>query len=250
MRILKIALLNIIFYTLFITFTSIAIPFLGSLVVIFVLLFPKRLALRRLRRAISWYGAVIIRILPFPFVRLRVKDYSNNDVAGPYLFVCNHRAASDPFLLGVLPYECIQVANIWTFRLPVLGFVAKLAGYLSVREIPFEDFFKKTCGLLAEGVCIATFPEGTRSRDKSVGQFHGAIFRVALETKRPIVPICITGNESIPPVGSSILRPGLIKIHLLPAIIWEEYRDFSPFKLKNYVRDIIAKEVVLMDEGK
>jgi len=106
---------------------------------------------------------------------------------------------------------------------------------------------EKASKLLREGVSIVVFPEGTRSRDKSVGQFHSAIFRVALETKMPIVPLCITGSELIPPVGSPYLRPGLIKIHRLEAITWEEYRDFSSFKLKNYVRDIIIKETALMD---
>jgi 1-acyl-sn-glycerol-3-phosphate acyltransferase len=125
--------------------------------------------------------------------------------------------------------------------------VAKIAGYLNVRELPFEIFFAKTLQLLKEGVSIAVFPEGTRSRDNSVAQFHSAIFRVALEAKVPIVPLCITGNEKIPPVGSPYLRPGLIKIHRLEAVTWDEYHNFSPFKLKNYLREIIIKETALMD---
>ena len=204
--------------------------------------------MKRLRRAISWYGAVEIKILPWPLVRLSYKDFSQNDPHGPYLFVCNHRSASDPFLMGALPYEMIQVVNIWPFRLPILGIVAKIAGYLSVRELSFEVFLAKTAKLLKEGVSIAVFPEGTRSRDNSVAQFYSAIFRVALETKIPIVPLCITGSENMPPVGSPYLRPGLIKIHRLKAITWGKYQGFSPFKLKNYVRGIIIKETALMDQ--
>jgi 1-acyl-sn-glycerol-3-phosphate acyltransferase len=248
MRILRIVYLNISFYVLTTTFLLTCLPALGSLMIIFALILPKRMMMRRLRRAISWFGAVVIRIFPWPLVRLSYKDFSGNDTRGPYLFVCNHRSASDPFLMSVLPYEGIQVVNIWPFRLPILGVIAKSAGYLSVRELPFEAFLAKTSKLLKDGVSIAVFPEGTRSRDKQVGQFHSAIFRVALETKMPIVPLCITGNEFIPPVGSPYLRPGLIKLHRLEAITWGEYRGFSPFKLKNYVRDIIIKEAALMDK--
>lgn len=248
MRILRIAYLNISFYFLTVTFLLICLPALGSLMIFFALLLPKRMVLRRLRRAIRLYGLVIIRILPFPLVRLSYKDFSIGNLVGPHLYVCNHRSASDPFLMAVIPYEGIQVVNIWPFRLPALGMIAKLAGYLSVREMPFTEFMQRACKLLAEGVSIATFPEGTRSRNNSLGQFHSAIFRVALEAKVPVVPICITGNENIPPVGSPYLRPGLIKIHRLEAITWEEYRGFSPFKLKNYVRDIIIKETALMDQ--
>lgn len=250
MQIVKIAFLNIVFYSLFFLFSSVAIPALGVLLIIFLIALPRRQAMKRLRREISWYGAVIIRILPFPFVRLSIKDYSKEAISGPYLFICNHRSASDPFLLAVFPYEIVQIVNIWPFKLPALGFTAKLAGYLSVRELPFEIFFKRTCDLIKNGVSIAGFPEGTRSRDNSVGQFHGAIFRVALATKIPIVPVCITGNERIPPVGSPFLRPGVIKIHRLPALTYQEYGSFSPYKLKNYVRDILAKEAALMDQEK
>jgi len=247
MRILRIAYLNISFYVLTIAFLLTCLPALGSLIIFFALFLPRRIMMRRLRRAISWFGAVVIRIFPWPLVRLSYKDFSGNDTCGPYLFICNHRSASDPFLMGILPYEMIQVVNLWPFRLPVLGMVAKLAGYLSVRELSFDKFLEKTSKLLREGVSIAVFPEGTRSRDNSVGQFHGAIFRVALETKVPVVPLCIVGNENIPPAGSPYLRPGLIKIHRLKAIIWEDYHEFSPFKFKNYVRDIIIKETALMD---
>jgi 1-acyl-sn-glycerol-3-phosphate acyltransferase len=247
MRILKIAYLNITFYAFFFIFSLNAFINLGSMIILLALFLPKRKVFKRLRRAISCYGAVVIRILPFPLIRISYKDYAKNDPVGPYLFVCNHRAASDPFFLAVFPYEIVQVVNIWPFRLPALGIIARIAGYLSVREMPFTEFLMKTRKLFSEGVSIAAFPEGTRSRDKSVGQFYSSVFRLALETKVPIVPVCITGNENMPPIGSPFLRPGLIKIHRLPAITWEEYGGFSPFKLKNYVRDIISKEVAVMD---
>ena len=150
--------------------------------------------------------------------------------------------------MAVFPYEIIQIVNIWPFRLPALGIIAKIAGYLSVREMPYEEFATKTQKLINEGVSIAAFPEGTRSRNKSVGQFHSAIFRTALETHAPIIPVCITGNESVPPIGSGLLRPGIVKIHRMPAITWNEYKDFNAFKLKNYLRNIIAQEVLIMDQ--
>ena len=248
MRILKIAFLNLFFYTFFIIFSLIAFINLGSLIILLLLFLSKRKIFKFLRQAIRLYGAVIIRILPFPLIRINYKNCSRNDPPGPYLFVCNHRAASDPFFMAVFPYEIVQVVNIWPFRLPALGIIAKIAGYLSVREMPYTEFANKTRKLIAEGVSIAAFPEGTRSRDKSIGQFHSAIFRTAIETHAAIVPVCITGNELVPPIGSPFLRPGIIKIHRLPALTWDEYRTFSAFKLKNYCRDIMAKEVLSMDK--
>ncbi len=248
MRILKIAFLNFFFYLFFIIFSLVAFIGLGSLIILSAVFLSKRNILKFLRFAIRWYGAVIIRILPLGLVRLDYKNFQTTQVAGPYIFICNHRSASDPFLMAVFPYEGIQIVNIWPFRLPALGIIAKLAGYLSVREMPYAEFAKRTAQLISQGVSILAFPEGTRSRNNSVGQFHGAIFRTALATQAAIIPVSITGNQCVPPIGSPLLEPSTIKIHRLAAITWEEYKDWNAFKLKNYVRDIIAKEVLAMDQ--
>jgi 1-acyl-sn-glycerol-3-phosphate acyltransferase len=240
---MKIVALNIAFYLSFIIFSAIAIPLLTLLVAITALFSSRRMTMKRFRRAISWYGLFIIRWLAFPFVRIYYQDHEKDAPnSGAYIFVCNHRSASDPFLLACLPYEIVQVVNIWPFRIPVLGIYARWAGYLSVREMPFEEFSRKAVKLIRQGVSIAVFPEGTRSGCSEMGQFHGAIFRVAIEACCPIVPVCIIGNENIPS-RNFVMYPGTIKIHKLPALRWEDYQNISPFKLKNRVREIIAEHI-------
>lgn len=244
---LKVAYLNLTFYPLFFLFSAISIPLLTVLVVFMGLFMTRRATMKRFRRAMTWYGIVIIRVLPFPLVRIRYHDYAKGQTDRPHIFICNHRSASDPFLMACLSHEYVQVLNTWPSRLPVLGRYARWAGYLSVNEMPFEVFLEKALELVRQGVSIVAFPEGTRSSSRTMGQFHGGIFRVALQAACPIVPLCITGNENIPPRGSFLLRPGTIKVHKLPALQWEEYKDLKPFKLKNKVRDIIAGETALME---
>ncbi len=239
--------LNLFLYFFVLFFSVVAIPSLILLICTIGPFMSQRMVYRRIRRAISWYGAVIIRILPWPFIKVDYKDFETKKEKPPYIFVCNHRSTFDAFLMACLPYECIQVVNIWPFKLPVWGFFARFAGYLSVRELPFEEFSSKACKLLNDGVSIIVFPEGTRSSSKQTGNFNSAIFRVALESKCKIVPICLSGNENIP-VGKTLhVKPGIIKIHKLAAINYSQFQDFSPFKLKNYVRDIIIKELEKMD---
>lgn len=243
---LKLIYLNTTFYFLFFLFSAIAIPLFTLLVAVQSLFLTHRQTMKRFRRAISWYGIIIIRVLPFPLIRVRYKDYENKTIE-PCLFVCNHRSASDPFLMACLPYELVQIVNVWPFRIFVLGKFARWAGYLNINDITFEDFSHKAMKLLADGVSIITFPEGTRSAGKKMGQFHGSIFRLALATKYPIIPICISGNEDIPHKGSLALQPGTIKVHKLPALHWEKYKALSAFKLKNTIRDIITKELAAMN---
>lgn len=240
---------NFIFYTLFLLFSLTGIPVFSAIVAFQSIFIPHREGMKKFRRAISWYGLGVIKIIPFPFVKVFYKDLDKSDCKGPFIFVCNHRSASDPFLMACIPYEFVQVVNIWPFKLPVLGFMARAAGYLSVREMPFEEFSGKATELLNQGVSIVAFPEGTRSADGTLGQFHSSIFRLALMTGRPIAPVCITGNEKIPARGTLLLKPGTIRIHKLSHLKSNDFKELSPFKLKNRVRRIIADGIEEM-EGK
>jgi 1-acyl-sn-glycerol-3-phosphate acyltransferase len=238
--------LNVHFYVLFLLFSALYFAVLTPLTMGYGLFAGRRAYLRRIRRVISAYGTVIIHLLPFPFVRVRFEDREPGR-RGACVVVCNHRSSSDPFLMAVLPWECTQVVNRWPFRLPILGRVARLAGYLSVNEMPFEAFRAKALAQLADGVSLIAFPEGTRSGGRHMGSFHGALFRVAMDARVPIVPLCISGNERMPPRGSLRLHPGTIRLCKLPAVEWAAYRDMTPFELKNHVRQRIADQLARMD---
>lgn len=240
--------LNLYFYTVLIIFSMIGIPVLIIFIAFISLFAPKRFVMKRFRRSISWYGKGITMVL-FPFIRLCYEDRSKNNPQEPYIFVCNHRAASDAFLMSVLPHEAVQVVNIWPFRIPVIGFFARFAGYLNIRMMSHELFLEKAFKLLGEKVSIIFFPEGTRSGGKQIGNFHGSAFRLALSSKASIVPLCIMGNENMPPKGSWLMRPGTIIVRSLPAIEWQDYRDMNVFSLKNMVREIISRELSLMEKA-
>jgi 1-acyl-sn-glycerol-3-phosphate acyltransferase len=202
----------------------------------------RRRTLRLLRLTIGYYGATILRC-GWPLVRVRFVDLSPADKP-PFILVANHRSSSDPFLMARLPrWECIQVLNNWPARIPVLGVVSRIAGYLKVRQMPIEDFIQMGSNLLAEGCSIITFPEGTRSGSTRMGPFHGAAFRLAQRTGAKIVPIAISGNENIPPRGSMLLRPGRISVTKLPALTAEQYADMTPYALKTRVHDIIERQL-------
>ena len=245
---LKLHLLNLYFYTFFLLFSAIGIPVL-TLFVAFTRLFQShRQTMKRFRRAISWYGRLITSI-PYPFIRLRYEDRGKKGHEGPFIFVSNHRSASDAFLMCVLPHECVQIVNVWPFRIPVLGLYAKFSGYLNIRMMSHEHFMEKATKLLREGVSIIFFPEGTRSASRKMGSFHGAAFRLALETGAAVVPLCISGNENIPPKGSLMLRPGTIRVRRLPAITREEYKDLNAFAFKNRVWHVIDEELTAMEKA-
>jgi 1-acyl-sn-glycerol-3-phosphate acyltransferase len=243
---MKLFFLNLYFYTFFIVLSAIGITALTLMVTVSRLFLSHRQTMKRFRRSISWYGKLITAI-PYPFIKLRYEDRGTTRADEPYIFVCNHRSASDAFLMCLLPHEVVQIVNVWPFRIPVLGVYAKYSGYLNIRMMAPDQFMEKATKLLSEGVSIIFFPEGTRSASRTMGSFHGAAFRLALESKASVVPLCISGSENIPPKGSLLLRPGTIRVRRLPSIAWDEYKDLNAFAFKNRVWHIIDDELSVME---
>ncbi len=238
--------LNLLFWPLFFLVTVFGIPCLTACVLLRASLSSHRVRMRVFRRMIVWYGRMVLACM-FPLVRIRRQRPSAPDPQ-PCIYICNHVSALDPFLMALLPGEFIQIVNIWPFKIPVLGWFARWAGYLSVREMPFEEFSSICRQDLEQGISIAAFPEGTRAGEGPMGPFHSAMFRVALETGVPVVPVCITGNERIPPKGSWGLHPGRIRVHILPPVTRDVYGEWSPFKFKTEIHQRIRREVTRVKE--
>ncbi len=240
-------LFNLYFYALFLAVSLTAMLLFTSYVVLLGILFPnRRRTMRRFRRAINWYGMLVVAA-PSPFIKVRYEYQGDVAHGEPCIFVCNHRSATDAFLMGLLPEELVQIVNVWPFRIPLLGFYAKLSGYLNIRMMSPEKFMENGSRLIGEGVSVVFFPEGTRAVDRKMGSFHGSAFRLALATKAPIVPICLSGTDVVMPKGSSLLYPGEVTLRRLPAIRWSEYGELTAFALKNRVWKVIDRELSLME---
>jgi 1-acyl-sn-glycerol-3-phosphate acyltransferase len=249
MPFIKRTYLNLSFYTLFMAFSAVGIPALTLLVAVTSVLVSRRRTMRCFRRVISFYGKVVV-LLAFPLVRVRHEFGSDIKPPGPYIFVSNHRSLSDPVLMSFVPVEAVQVVSVWPLKIPVLGFYARLAGYLSINTMPSEEFFSRANKLLKDRVSIIFFPEGTRSGGREMGSFHSAAFRLFLESKVPIIPVCISGNEDIPRKGSLLLKEGSVGVRTLPPVLWVDHKDAKPYIIKNLVRERIQGELALMEKKK
>ena len=229
--------------------------FLYSIIFVFVLSFYLILPIAfcsteknksRMRKSIIIYGKWILKLGAWPYVKVIYKNFDDHSL-GTSIFICNHRSASDPYLMSLLNVELVQIANKWPFKIPFYGYFAKKAEYISIHDLSYEELLSECTRLLDIGVSIIAFPEGTRSGDSNIGSFNGTMFRVALENKYPISPVCIIGNEKIPSRDFRV-TPGKIVIHRLKPIFWNEYKNMTAFQLKKHVRDVIIKETAKMEK--
>ena len=65
---------------------------------------------------------------------------------------------------------------------------------------------KRCIGCVDEGRILLIHPEGTRTRDGSLGDFKEGAAKIAVETGRPVIPVCIHGARRIYPPDRSLPR--------------------------------------------
>jgi 1-acyl-sn-glycerol-3-phosphate acyltransferase len=66
--------------------------------------------------------------------------------------------------------------------------------------------------VMARGLNMTVFPEGTRSRDGRLLPFKKGPFYLAMDSGIPIVPVTILGSELLMPKGSSTIHPGVVTL--------------------------------------
>ena len=116
----------------------------------------------------------------------------------PYVVVANHVSMADPFLLSWLDWDMQWVGKEELFRMPVLGWLFRLAGDIPLRRGSHESVVAMldACRHAIDcGLSVMLFPEGTRSRDGSVRTFKDGAFQLAVEKGVPILPLAIAGTE-------------------------------------------------------
>ncbi|MBI5432237.1 MAG: 1-acyl-sn-glycerol-3-phosphate acyltransferase [Planctomycetes bacterium] len=71
---------------------------------------------------------------------------------------------------------------------------------------------------LEAGDCVAMFPEGTRTRDGTLGAFHSGALVAARKAGVPLVPAAIDGSWRAWPPGRSLPRPTRLSLEYAPAV--------------------------------
>ena len=191
-------------------------------------------------RYLIWlYGRAWARFLGF-FVPVHLVGCTRN-LPKPCIFVPNHQSFFDTYCFGFLSEpDVVFAVRAWPFKMPFYGPYMRLAEYLNTEEKPAGALLEQGRSLLEKGVCVAIFPEGTRSVDGELQRFHAGAFRLALATGAPVVPLCFEGTGVFLRKGSCLLQPSAISIRVLDPIWPEEFAalgDEAPLALRRAVKE-------------
>lgn len=129
---------------------------------------------------------------------------------GPVLVVANHLHNFDPVVLGAaLPRPILYMAKEELFAHPAFAWLIRGFGAYPVkRGSPDRAALRQTRILLGQGLVVGLFPEGTRSLSGQLGPPQPGVALVAVQSGVPILPVGISGTETLPFDAKAVGRPG------------------------------------------
>jgi 1-acyl-sn-glycerol-3-phosphate acyltransferase len=150
-------------------------------------------------------------------IRVDVQRHATLDAAQRYIFLSNHISNLDPpILLPLLPGRVSVFIKRSLTKLPILGYGMKLANFIPVDRDGRVESAKESVAfaarVMASGVHVMSFVEGTRSRDGRLLPFKKGPFYLAMETGAPVVPVSIWGTQTMMKKGSVKVYPGVAHI--------------------------------------
>lgn len=156
---------------------------------------------------------LLAKVILKPWLRMwfrwTVEGLENIPKRGPAIIACNHIAYLDPLVLGFLIDNAGRHPRFLTkselFQDRRIAWILRGAKQIEVRRgtkaAPMA--LEHALAALAEGECIAVFPEGTVTTDpdlKMMPARTGAA-RLALNSTAPVVPGALWGTQNVWPKG-------------------------------------------------
>ncbi|HNQ43062.1 MAG TPA: lysophospholipid acyltransferase family protein [Candidatus Cloacimonadota bacterium] len=191
------------------------------------LFFPKTIQRRLINRWVRFWGRTVVLSTGST---VEVTGQENLPDSQSICFISNHQGFFDiPLVLGFAGRSLGFIAKQELFRIPVLSWWMK--------EIPcvFIDrgsarkaikSFEVSAEVIRNGHPLVIFPEGTRSRNDTMGEFHLGSLKLPVMAKATIVPLAIKGSWRVYEIDKKIHATQL-KLQILPAIYPDDpiYRD-------------------------
>lgn len=144
------------------------------------------------------------------------------------IFMANHVSNLDPpALLPNIPGRTSAFVKRSLMHIPVFGWGLQQGEFVPVdrdgRKESAQESIATARRVLAKGIHITTFVEGTRSKDGRMLPFKKGPFFLAKETGAPCIPVSIWGTETMMSKGSLKIRPGTAHVTFHAPILPGDY---------------------------
>src|SRR3954467_8771029 len=178
-----------------------------------------------------------------PLWRFRYSGKMPDNPRRPFVVVSNHESFADILLISYLPWEMKWLSKAELFRIPVMGWMMRLAGDIPVKRgfgPSAVEAMERCRQVLDRRVSVMIFPEGTRSRTRELLPFKDGAFRLAIEAGVPILPLAVSGTATALPKHGWRFGRSAAEVRVLEPIETSGLTLDDIPALKAKVRDMIV----------
>ncbi len=188
--------------------------------------------------------------LPLAGIRLKIKGRENFKKGENYVVVCNHNSFMDvpvmsPGMPGPLGNKTI--AKIEMAKIPLFGLIYRRGSVLVDRKseesrLKSYTYMKR---VLEMGLHMCIYPEGTRNKtDLPLKEFKDGAFRLAIETKKAIIPAVLFNTRKVLPMHKTFFFwPSKIEMHFLAPVETAHLGIADTKQLRQQVFDLMWKYI-------
>ena len=159
--------------------------------------------------------ARVIRPLLLAITKRDWRGAEHLPATGGYIAAANHMTNFDPLTFAHFLYDNGVAPKILAksslFTIPVVGRVLTATGQIPVHRntVQAGQSLDAAVAALAEGECVAVFPEGTLTGDPDLWPMVGktGVARLALTTRVPVIPVAQWGPQDVLGRYSKLPRP-------------------------------------------
>jgi 1-acyl-sn-glycerol-3-phosphate acyltransferase len=151
---------------------------------------------------------------------LRLEVVVSGPLPGPGVCVANHLGYADVFALGSVLPRAAFVAKRDVRTWPVVGWLAAMGGTVFVDRVEARHLgaaLAEIERLLAEGITVVVFAEGTSSDGSKVLPFRSSLLAAGARQRCPAVPVAIAyrdlegrPNRALAYHGDDVFVPHLV----------------------------------------
>jgi len=171
-----------------------------------------------------WLGWAMAGARVILGIRTRVIGMENlpqEQRAGAVLLV-KHQSTLETFLMPTLmPHPLAYVFKKELIYVPFFGWAMARLDMIHIDRKQGARAFSKVVAqgrvLLAQGIWIIMFPEGTRIPRGQRGVYKNGGTRLAIQTGAPVIPVAVT-SARVWPRKAFIKYPGVVDVSIGPAI--------------------------------
>jgi len=154
-----------------------------------------------------WWAKAVIGCNPY--WNAQISGLENIDKNKAYVIVANHQSLADIVIMYKTHAQFKWVAKESLFAIPFIGWCLSLTKHIKLSRGnlgSIKKAYQEAVYWLRKDMSVVFFPEGTRSGNGKIGKFQSGAFKLAIQEKRPILPIAIDGTREAIPKGSWIFK--------------------------------------------